>query len=91
MKKKDSTLSEEEWKHEREKDRKSKNDKKSNWFKNRDEGNTNKFTSVMFVEATPNGELARKLREVEDKLKISENISTMIVLQSRTHIEVRTL
>ena len=49
-------------------ERKERKDKaKNTWFKK-----NNKFTSVMFVEPTPNGELVKKLREVEEKNQISE-------------------
>ena len=42
------------------------------WFSKRKD-DKNKFTSVMFVEATPNGELVDCLRKIEEKYKIAEN------------------
>ena len=43
---------------------------KNEWFKR---GKENKFTSVMFVEATPNGELVKAIRKVEEDYKVAEN------------------
>ena len=55
---------------EREKARKSKKNLKQNWFKKGEKNN--KFTTVMFVESTPNGELINLLRKIEGKNKIDE-------------------
>ena len=43
--------------------------KKNNWFRNKDEN----IKAVIFVEATPRNELINKLKETEDKFRISDN------------------
>ena len=52
-------------------DRKNNKNKKNEWFKSKS-GDENKFTAVMFVEATPQGELIKKLRDTEERYKIDE-------------------
>ena len=46
---------------------KSKLDKKNNWFRNKNSDGQN-YNSVLFVEATPGGELAKQLRKREAEL-----------------------
>ena len=53
-------------------ERKKKKDKVVNWFKDKNKENENKFAAVMFVEATPESELVKKLREAENKFKIDD-------------------
>ena len=50
-------------------ERKAKKSMRNDWFKS---VKKNKFTSVMFVEATPNGELIKAIREVENKYRIDD-------------------
>ena len=53
-------------------DRKRNKNKKEEWFKDKDDLN-NKFAAVMFVEATPQGELIKKLRDTENKFRIDDS------------------
>ena len=51
---------------------KEKKNKKYNWHKGKliDE---KKYQTIMFVEPTPNGELVKQLREVEEKFQIADD------------------
>ena len=69
---------------EREIQRKKKKDLKQNWFRKGD--NKNKFTTVIFVEFTPNGELINLLREIEERNKIDENNRVKFVEKSGTKL-----
>ena len=52
--------------------------KKTKWFKNAE----NKYKTVMFVDSTPGDKLLKKLRETEQKHKISESMRIKFVSKS---------
>ena len=58
----------------RDKERKKKKENEKEWFKSKKEdAKSKKCVTVILVEATPNSELVRKLREMEEKHKIDDN------------------
>ena len=54
--------------------------KKKTWYKGKDP--TSKYKTVMFVDATPGDTLLKKLKETEDKHKISEDCRIKLVSKS---------
>ena len=64
-----------------------KNDKVRNWF--RKGQNSNKFKSVMFVDATPGDKLLKMLKNTESKFMISDNFRIRFV--SKAGVKLKSL